>query len=63
MRMGRMLMSMGRRLSVLASGCLMLQMGGCAFDTANLASGLLTSIGSTLISNLVFGAFNLPTSF
>ena len=38
---------------------MLLQAGGCNPDINALAAGLATSITSNLITNLVFGAFNL----
>ena len=43
---------------VLAAGML-LQAGGCEFNTSELAAGLVTSIANSVLTNLVFGVFNL----
>jgi len=55
MRMNRVL----RRVAPLLSAGVLLQAGGCAFDTNTLVLGLLTSIAQSIITDLVFGLFNV----
>lgn len=44
--------------SLLAAGML-LQVGGCTIDLAELTGGLINTIATQLIGSVVFGAFNL----
>ena len=48
-----------RRVAPVLSAGLLIQAGGCSVDTSSLAGGLLASIANSLVSNFVFGAFNL----
>ncbi len=41
---------------------LLLQASGCSIDPNTILPGLLTTIANNLISNFVFGAFNIPFS-
>lgn len=50
-----------RWLTVLSSGGVLLQAGGCAFDPLGSVSQLVTLAGTNLIADWVFGAFNLTT--
>ena len=52
---------MFRRIAPLLGAGMLLQTGGCNLDINTLAAGLATSIVNNLITNLVFGAFNLGT--
>ena len=58
-RMTKHLNLMMRKLTPLLTAGVLLQTGGCEFDTANLSSGLITSIANSLISSFVFGLFGL----
>ncbi len=48
-----------RRLTPVLTAGMLLQAGGCTVDTANLFGSLLTSVANALVSDFVFGAFNL----
>ncbi|MFQ5461461.1 MAG: hypothetical protein ACE5E5_02410 [Phycisphaerae bacterium] len=48
-------------MTVLSSGGVLLQAGGCAFDPLGSVSQLVTLAGTNLIADWVFGAFNLTT--
>ena len=50
---------MFRRFAPVLGAGMLLQAGGCNLDINTLAAGLVTSIANNLITNLVFGAFNL----
>ena len=52
---------MFRRIAPVLGAGILLQTGGCNLDINTLASGLVTSIANNLITNFVFGAFNLGT--
>ncbi len=41
---------------------LLLQANGCSLDLNTVVPGLLTTIVNNLISNFVFGVFNIPFS-
>jgi hypothetical protein len=51
--------SLARRTFPLLSAGVLVQTGGCAIDTDTIINGLVTSIANSLISSLVFGAFNV----
>jgi len=51
--------ALARRTAPPLGAGMLLQTGGCPIDTTTLAAGLLTSIANSLISNIVFGAFNV----
>ncbi len=48
-----------RRITAVLSAGLLLQAGGCYFDRAELAAGLVSSIVNNLLGSYIFGAFNL----
>jgi len=48
-----------RGLAPLLAAGLLLQAGGCTFDLNTIASGLLTSIATNLLTSFIFGALNL----
>lgn len=50
-----------RGLAPLMAAGLLLQAGGCTFDLNAVATGLLTSIGTNLLTSFIFGALNLAT--
>ena len=50
---------MFRRIAPVLGAGMLLQSGGCNLDINTIAAGLATSIVNNLITNLVFGAFNL----
>ncbi|MEK6676067.1 MAG: hypothetical protein AABZ47_10495 [Planctomycetota bacterium] len=47
------------RLVPLFSAGILLQMGGCSIDIPSVATGVFTSIASSVLSTFVFSAFNL----
>jgi len=48
-----------RGLAPLMAAGLLLQAGGCTFDIDTIVAGLVTSIGTNLITSFIFGALNL----
>lgn len=52
-----------RKLVPLLMAGALLQSPSCSLDTAALASGLVTSVANSFITNLVFGLFNVGTGF
>lgn len=50
---------LARRTAPLLGAGMLLQTGGCTVDTTAIFSGLVTSIANSLISSIVFGAFNV----
>ncbi len=48
-----------RWMSILGSGGVLLQAGGCALGAQDSVTQLVTLIGTNLISDFVFGVFNL----
>ena len=54
--------SMVRKTAPILTAGFLLQAGGCSFDPNSIAQGLLTAIANSLVSNLVFGIFNIPVS-
>ena len=51
-----------RKMSPLLAAGMLLQAGSCAVDPNAIAQGLFSAIVNQLISNLVFGLFNIPIS-
>lgn len=51
--------SLARRVSPLLGAGILMQTGACALDTNAIFTGLITSISNSLISSIVFGAFNV----
>lgn len=51
--------SLARRVSPLLGAGILLQTGACTLDTNAIVTGLATSIANSLISSIVFGAFNV----
>ena len=52
---------MFRKIAPVLGAGMLLQTGGCNLDINTLTAGLVTSIVNNLITNLVFGSFNLGT--
>ena len=50
---------LARRVFPVLSAGILLQTGACTLDTNAIFTGLLTSISNSLISSIVFGAFNV----
>ena len=48
-----------RRFATYLGAGVLLQAGGCMFDTSELAGGLVSAVVNNLIASFVFGAFNL----
>ena len=48
-----------RRIAAVLSAGVLLQAGGCEFNSAELASGLISAFISNFIGGYVYGAFNL----
>lgn len=51
--------SLARKASPLFGAGILLQTGGCLIDQNAIISGLVTQIANSLISSIVFGAFNV----
>lgn len=49
-----------RKMAPFLCAGLLLQTGGCTFDSSALLTGLFTLILNNIITDLVFGFFNLP---
>ena len=51
--------SLALRISPLLGAGILLQTGACTLDTNAIVTGLATSVANSLISSIVFGAFNV----
>jgi len=51
--------SLTRKLTPWFAAGMLLQAGGCQFDVAEGAASLISAVGGSIISNIVYGAFNL----
>ena len=49
----------GRRWAAIVGAGVLLQAGSCSLDTTSLATNLSTAIIQNVLTNLVFGSFNL----
>jgi len=58
----RYLNSFTRKAGALLAAGYLLQASGCAVDTTTLVGGLVTAIANSLISDVVYGLFNIPFS-
>ncbi len=49
-----------RKVAPLLSAGVLFQAAGCNFDSATLVNGLVSSVLNSIVTDLVFGVFNLP---
>ncbi len=54
--------SIVRKMAPALSAGFLLQANGCTIDTNAIAEGVVTAVVNNLISNIVFGIFNVPLS-